>query len=256
MIRRFLHGHSHVNKQSLQRYFSVTSVQFSNARPCPKREASSLQLKFNKAKEIKPPEMGERELGGWRCTKTSKEFPETALRAILQEYEIRLRDNLFKFQKDKYKDMTVNDFLKQHYRFSVKQVYKEAPLCMVKTRKMKVGQAPWWWWVMVLNTNKRKNHLRWQAWKKVRQKLGISKPSDNTWMIRRRVKKRLPQVPAVYDDIGTKCFPRIHIKYKVLDYHERGEKIYEPKDPMSHDNINRQLWWHLENPFDHDHDVD
>ena len=62
----------------------------------------------------------ERDIAGWRTTQASKEFPETALRAILQEYEIRLRDNLFKFQKEKYKDMTVNDFLKTHYGFSVK----------------------------------------------------------------------------------------------------------------------------------------
>eukprot|EP00494_Astrolonche_serrata_P015377 UN15526 len=76
--------------------------------------------------------------------------------------------------------MLVNDFLKTHYRFSVKPVCKEARMCQVKTRKLTVGQCPWWFWVMVLNSSERKQKLRWQAWKKVRQRLGISKQSDNT----------------------------------------------------------------------------
>jgi len=178
------------------------------------------------AKEIpKPPE---RDISGWRTTQASKEFPETALRAILQEYEVRLRDNLFKFQKEKYKDMIINDFLKAHYGFTVKAIHKESKMCQVVTRKMTVGQAPWWFWVMVLNSNNRKNKLRWSAWKKIRQKLGVSKPTDNAWMIRHRVKKRLPVVPAVYDDLGHKCTPRIQLSYKVLPPGDIGQAIYGP----------------------------
>eukprot|EP00494_Astrolonche_serrata_P014602 UN14737 len=50
----------------------------------------------SKAAQIKEPPQ---DIGGWRVTDASKNFPETALRAILQEYEYRLRDGLFRFQK-------------------------------------------------------------------------------------------------------------------------------------------------------------
>jgi len=191
----------------------------------------------------------EKDIAGWRTTQASKDFPETPLRAILQEYELRIRDNLFNFQKDTYKNVIINEFLREHYRFCVGHVPKETKMAGVIARKHTVGQAPWWYWVMILNTAKRKQRLKWEAWKKVRQMLGVSKVIDKSWMIRKRVRRRLPLTPMVYHELGDKKKPRIHINYKVLPKDAEPEDIYNPHLTDAAKDVNRNLWWSLENPY-------
>jgi len=200
-------------------------------------------------REIKNIPEPDTDIAGWRTTKASTDFPETPLRAILQEYEMRIRDNLFNFQKDTYKNVIINEFLREHYRFNVGHIPKETKMSGVIARKHTVGQAPWWFWVMVLNTAKRKQRLKWEAWKKVRQMLGVSKVLDKSWMIRRRVRKRLPITPMVYHELGDRKKPRIHINYKVLPKNAEPDEIYNPNMPEAAKDVNRNLWWSLENPY-------
>jgi len=229
-----------------------TKVQFRKDPP-----KQSLQNLLRNAKDV--PNPPKRDIGGWRVTQASEDFPETALRAILQEYEIRLRDNLFKFQKSKYQQMPIDEFCKIHYGINPNKktgakgrpLIRDSDSCGIsKPRLTTVGNAPWWYWTLMFNSSRFKKKMRHQAWKKIRQKLGVSKKIDNSWMVRRRVRKRLPRTPAVLDDLGHICDPRIRIHYKVLEEGDSGDPIYDHTERDAYKNINRQLWWHHENPYE------
>lgn len=95
--------------------------------------------------------------------------------SVAKQYFHELSTNLDRYKRNEYKDMTLTDFMKEHYGIAYRWYVDEARLCGIRNPwKTKVATTPPQFFDLVLRTRKTLEKIRERSWQDTRREFGLS----------------------------------------------------------------------------------